>query len=541
MKVDLLNLNNELEIKKYPEVTSANILTSNSTEPDPEGLASYDLFGRPGTEDRKRIFGYINLNGKFLHPHIHYVIKRLNRNIDELIYGEADFYVRNGQLVKLKKGEEKPSGEKTGTGLEFLYNRWDELNFKPKKEDPQLTGTLKKLLHSVKKDDAFIDKMIVIPPFYRDVDMTNNRPHKLNILYKRLLTNAASLKSANALFTIFGTTSSHKKIQDTIDEIYNFFLDIVGGTKGFIHKYVMGKTTDYSARCVISMPKYDNERSTDSEVSFDRSAVPLATLIKSAAPFIIYGVRQIIRNTLSGSNFIWYKNEKGIIQNLELVDSWEEVLSQDYLTKLINLYYESFEHRLDTFMLKTKEKIKVPICLVIENDEVRILESNDQRTKELMLNNKIKPMNLTELFYMAAYDTCRDKACYVTRYPIEDYNNIAPTMMNIIPCNRTKKMSVNGTDYPHFPIILDGDKHDLTHVFTDTLRFPPILAPALGADFDGDMCSFQVCFTNEANIAAKQYLKSKLNVLNISGSTMRSFLDVSIGAAYCLTYRHPKP
>jgi hypothetical protein len=542
MRVDILNLNQELENKKYPEVTSSNIISYKSSEPDPQGLASYELFGRPGTQERKTTFGWINLYEKFLHPHCFYVLRRLQKNITECIFGEAEFYVWKGKLIKLKKGEEKPVNAKSGTGLKFLYNIWDELNWKPEKGQAQLTFIHRQFLHLLKKEEIFIDKMIVIPPFFRDIDMHNNRPHVLNVLYKRLITNASSLKQASVLFEVFGTTTAHKRIQETLNEIYENFLNIIGGTKGYIHKHLMGKSTDYSARCVISNARYDTEESGTNEVSFDRSAVPLATAIKAGAPFIVYGVRKIVERILSGSKFVWTKTEKGVVERTELADNYLDVISSDHINNLIDLYYSSYEHRLDLFLLPAKNGQKVPLYFSLDQNsqEGTLITSTTENVENIMLDKIIKPMNLTELFYLASYDTIRDKIVYVTRFPVEDQHNIYPSLMNVIPCNRVKKVVINGVVYPRFPITFDSDMNDLNHLFTDTLRLFPSNLPALGGDFDGDMVSIQMIFTNEANEAAKKYIYSKMNILNVANGTMRSFLDVSSWCIYGLTYKNEK-
>ena len=56
---------------RIPEVKNGVMFTSNSLEPDPDGLLSYVIFGAPGSVERKRSWGYIELVHKFVHPHIY--------------------------------------------------------------------------------------------------------------------------------------------------------------------------------------------------------------------------------------------------------------------------------------------------------------------------------------------------------------------------------------------------------------------------------------------------------------------------------------
>ena len=53
MDLDLLNVNQDIKDNGWLEVTSPKSFVSNTTELDPEGLFSVEIFGEPGTEDRK--------------------------------------------------------------------------------------------------------------------------------------------------------------------------------------------------------------------------------------------------------------------------------------------------------------------------------------------------------------------------------------------------------------------------------------------------------------------------------------------------------
>ncbi len=449
-------------------------------------------------------------------------------------------YIKNGALIKLKKGEEAPKEFPSGTGLNFLYKNWDKLDFKPKKDDAATTQTRKKFLSVLSKDEVWLSKVPVIPAFYRDVDMESKRKNDINVFYTKLISNAQVLKAGSALFDMYGMSSSHRKIQDILIELYEYFVTVIGGTRGFLHHYVMGKTTDYSARSVITMPKFNGNTPKEDEVSFTHAALPLAMAIKCGAPFIHYGVKKILEGILSGGNFIYYQNKTGKVERLELAPNVYDILSQSNMERLIDLYDESKEHRLDQFLLPTVGGKKVP-CLYLYNDKQnkdvdRIIFGTDPQMEDLILEEKIGAMTLTDLFYMAAENTLKDKIIYITRYPIETMQNIFPMHFNIIPCTHTEERIINGITYKRFPKKIPQGM-DLKHFFIDSIRFSPLYNASAGADFDGDMISIQMTFTDEANVAADKYLYSKTNLLNIAGGTMRTFSDVCAQSMFFLTYR----
>jgi DNA-directed RNA polymerase beta' subunit len=540
MKYDIENIEELVKNNNLKEVTSSNIWSTKTKEPDEKGIASYEIFGRPGTEDRKRSFAYISLNDYFIHPHVYNVLLRWNRNLRDLFSGYSQFYVKDGKLIKVKGDDEESKKYKTGTGTKFLYDVWSELNLKPNKNTMvDVTYERVYFLNSLPKDVIFITKWLVIPPFYRDVDMHSNTKNELNKLYCRIINNAVSIKTSQAMFAIFGTTPSHVKIQETLNEIYLSFIDMIGGTKGYIHKHIMGKTTDFAARCIISMAKYDGKTLLDSEVTFTHSCVPLSVIIKAAAPFIIYGVRKVIERILAGSDFI-YDLKDGKVNRIELHPKWVNYISSDNINKLIDLYYESQEHRLDHIMLPGMDNKKYPLYYISDTPEINV--DNKLSFDDMILEGKAKIMNLTELFYMAAYDTVKDKCIYTTRYPIESQHNIYPSLMNIIPCNKYEKRVVEGIEYPRFPILDKEQIKDipLRQLYTDTLIVHPSFLKALGGDYDGDMVSNQIAFTNEANAEAREYITSKTNIISPNGDTMREFSELANMGAFMMTYRYDK-
>lgn len=544
--VDILFCDKWVTDNRIPEVKKGTMFVTGSMEPDPEGLLSYEIFGTPGSIERKKSWGHIDLVNKFMHPHIYYDLCRYQALYKTLINGQDDFFVdpATGRMTAVTPKTPVPKGCDHGTGIRFLYRVWDKINFNYKNLKSSSTIMRLKLISSFKKEEIFITKLPVMPAFYRDMSSNNDRISEINTMYRKIINNASSLKSTSGMLEVFGVTSSDRKIQETINEIYNYFIDIVGGTKGFIHRNVMGKSTDYSARAVISMPNYDSNSVEETEVDFTKTAIPLSTVCKCFSPFIKYGIKQLVNTILNGSNFIFYLDPKTKkLTREELANNWMDDYESDEMDKLIQLYDTSYEYRLEPFCIRVKNEDigKVPLMWIDSNKSK--VEDLNSAVDESKINSKysIRPLTITEALYIAAYKTCSDKCMYITRYPIEDQHNIYPTLINIIPCTNTEKRIFMGEEFPKWPVLPDPNENDakaLNYIFVDTIRVFPTYLKALGGDFDGDQISTQGVFTEEANEACKKYITSKMNIVNVSGGTMREFAEVSMVGLYNLTYRH---
>ena len=533
MQIDLFDINKYIERYGCKEVTSSNIFSAKLTEPDPEGLGSYEIFGHPGSQARRETFGYISLHAKFVHPHVYNVLCSLSRAIQDLIFGEAKFYLEDGKLKRYNEGEKLPAKIPVGTGVDFLYLIYDKLDWESASSTSNARNMRVQLLKSLKKEEVFVDKVLVIPPFYRDVDMVKGSKNEINIMYSRILNMASMIRSSSGLFELQGITESHKGIQRSLNEIYDYFIGFVAGVHGFMHEHVMGKTTDYSARCVISTASLNEERAEDMEVTFHKSALPLAIAIKCFAPYIAHGVKNIVEQAMSGSKFI-NVIENGKTTRKALADHWEEAISSNYIYKLIEIYYNSREHRLDPYTVECADGTKVPLYYL--SSDYDLLGAGKEIDPSVLLSSiKFEPLNLTQLFYMAAMQTIQEKVVLITRYPIEDYHNIYPSRFNIMPCTKTVTKTIDGVLYPRWPDLSGATINNADKFFVDTLRIFPTYLKALGGDFDGDMVSVQGLFAEESVNEGIAYTHSVTNVVSIEGGTMRTILDLSQHTLFGLT------
>lgn len=506
--IDILDIDAYIEKFKLEEVTTSSMYSASSSEPHPDGILSYRIFGQPGTDQRRYVYGYINLNSKFIHPKVYASLISLKRDLyRDLINGVGAFTVENGELKRVVSDNNDfvmKKGEKVGTGIDFLYEIWDQLDFKPNPTQAQQTKETRTFLNLLKKKDVFVTKWLLIPAFYRDVDLSLSKRNEYNTFYIRLIELSSMVKANSLMFAMFSTSDAHKKIQATLNEIYNLFvIEKLGGTKGFVQQNVIGKTTDFAARLVASAPDYNVQNSSDAEVDFTHVAVPLYVALKTFLPFIAHEIRQFFRNYIGANKFIYvYDKTTKKRERYEIDPNYLEMLSIKNLQKRIDIYSNSRIHRIMPVTIKVLErKEELPLMFFdgegLVNSDIKSQMETDFELLPEKDSKKIKhlrPLNWTELFYIIAYKALKDKMTYITRFPIESHNSIYPAFMNIVPSRKFKKKFLFGEEYPRFPdfseIEIYGKPEDvpilkLNSLFPDTLRVHPAYMAQMGLDFDG--------------------------------------------------------
>ena len=191
MKIDLFDFEEFIKVNKLEEVTDPMLF--NNGAPSSEGLLSTDIFGNTSRE-RKVTYGYISLNGWFLHPFIYKLLKRMNRNFEHIVHATRKYIIDNtGTLVA--------DEEKGETGLIWLYNNWEKLDFK--KNNSLMRNERIDVLNSYKKNVLFTKYWLVMPAFYRDVNLQAVgkgeviKPHEINTIYSKIIRYASMLTNEN--------------------------------------------------------------------------------------------------------------------------------------------------------------------------------------------------------------------------------------------------------------------------------------------------------------------------------------------------------
>lgn len=423
-KIEQLDQNRLIKVNELKQITNP-VMFNAGNGPSSDGLLSNEIFGIT-KEERSGIFAYLDLNKKFIQPYYYKIWLKIDRNIRSCVYETQSFRINSdGYLVLDENGE---------TGIDFLVKNIEKINFKDTKKDV----LLKALMDGKKKNLIFTTKFIIIPPYYRDVE-TNSSGRvgvgEINKLYVNLMNNIRAL-SETVDYGLNVSGGVRGKIQDIMLEIYNWFTvgeSIVGGEHtgagifkkfGVMRRSVMSKTTDNSARLVLSSANINVNTKEDMMVNLDYSALPLSACCVVAYPFMIYELRQFFGNEFGGKlTYPYYVKKTGEVSQVELEDPLIE-FSDERFDKEINEYIYGWSNRLKPIYVPNKENI--PLTLRFKGYSI----TEEEYARGIRENGKVIERDLTwmDLLFICANRAVNGKVALITRYPVNKsaayYSNI---------------------------------------------------------------------------------------------------------------------
>lgn len=468
MKITLRDISKFIKVNNIQEITNPVIMNQGYVATN-DGLLSTDIFGT-SAKKRRRTYGYIDLHGHYLHPLVFKTLKRMDRRIDNICAGTARYNInKDGEIVEDDKG---------GTGLEWLYKNWDKIKWK--KNDSKIRNARVDFLNN-EKNKIFQQYEIVQPAFYRDININDTSGgkvsiHEINRPYTKLIRLASTLGTASDYNFVLENT--RYQIQLTLVEIYDYFKNKISGKRGIIRNNILGKSVDYGSRLVICAPHYDMNSYKDSPVDFYYTGIPLANCCSMAFPFLFGAIKNFLMNEFEyyGKYYPVWNNDKKKIDNV-VIDDPEGYFNDEMIEKLISKYINSYGERFDLIELPVKDyKKPVYLRLRISNSKTKPYDPNTCSGG--------RPCTLTDLMFIACENVCKDKHCYITRYPITDFMGIFTTRIRVMSTNNTIESYVNGDYYKFYPDVdLSMSKDDVSRYFIDVLRMQNSYLDAIGGDY----------------------------------------------------------
>lgn len=530
MKVWLLDNNTFIKVNGLQPITNP-IMFDKGNIPTPDGLFSTEIFG-VSTKDRKETWAYIDLQMHFLAPKVYMSLKRLNRNFESVVYGSKKYIIdKNGVLVQDDNG---------GTGLKWLYDNWEKIKFE--RNDSTSRNQRVELLTQNKKDVIFTKQWVVIPAFYRDVNLHsadgNPKVPEINDLYAKIIRNVNMIKESNDMDFMLAAITG--QTQDLLVDVYNLLKSKIEKKNGYIRKFLMGKSVDYCSRVVITATPYTADKPSDQYVDFYHTGVPLSHVCAEFTPFILHWLKRWFKQTMENNkNSMLALDSKGNEVIVKL-DNPEAYYNEERLEAKLSQFVKNPATRFDMVEVPVSNEEmkraglkKPPVAKFVG---YRML---GQTTMERDENTVIRPLTWTDLLYMAAVDVTSDKHIVITRYPYLDYNGSFISRIFVISTRDTQTMMVNGQLYKAYPVVdVNTSKEDMDSIFRDTVNIAPFYLKAMGADHDGDQITAKGVFSQEANDECERILMSKPNMLSLLGTGIRPIGNEASQTLYSMTKFH---
>lgn len=521
-KLEPLIPNKFIKANDLKEVSNP-IFFSRNNAPTPDGLLSNEIFGIT-KDERANTFAYIDLGKEvFMHP-LHYKIwARLDSKIKDIVHGIKKFTIDSkGQFVEDENGK---------TGIKFLKDNIDKIKIKST-ESSKRDRNIQFLMDN--KDTMFIEQMIVIPAYYRDVNTEGGYVGvgEINKLYNYLIIAVRALKDS-ADYGLTLSNSVRGRIQETILQIYAWFAmePNISKKKGIIRRANLSKTTDYSSRLVMSAPNLKVENLEDMMIDFDHSAIPLASVCTNFFPYMIFYIRRFFENEFAGTGEYQYIDKAGNLKRLNVKD-YQIEFSDERIKKEIDRFMFGYSNRFIPIQVPNKENKNV----YMQFKGYNISEEDFAKLKPNTTPLVTRDLTWCDVIFMAATEVTKDKMVLITRYPIDSYYNQFPTKIVVSSTKNTEPMIYNNTFVKNYPRIRQEDiGSNTSNTFVDTLQICNCYLGSIGGDYDGDQASVKSVFSIEANAELEKQLKSKAHYISLGGTNIMTASNEGLQALYNLT------
>lgn len=531
LQLEVLDVPLYIKQNELKEITNPTFF-SPSGAPTSDGLLSNEIFGMTQKE-RSGIFAYIDLGEYFIDPSCWKTLTKLDSKFKGIINGINKYIITpDGELVEDETGN---------TGIKWLKQNFGKIKFK-KTDSRTRDMRIKYIMHNYNKGRMFINKYIVIPPYYRDVNTTGKHTGvgQINTFYVNLLTAARALKENNDYGLSMADTTCYR-IQNTLKAIYDWFCgnsnsDIkdkgsgLGGKFGLIRAN-MGYTSDYSSRLVLSAPNLNTNSVDDLMVTIDKSAIPLAAVAADFYPFMMFHIRKFFENELQNATSYEFVNDNGEQVSIELAEDPMAYFNDDMIKDHLKKFVYSHDTRFIPVELPTKNTDHVYYMTFKGKrwDSVKDAELSSEPTLQ-------RPLTWVDVIYVAAIRATDGKQISFTRYPYDSYFNTIYTGIEVSTTKETEPIMLNGELYKFYPKIrLDDINAPSAQKFIDTMQISNLYLNGMGADYDGDMGQVKGSFFNETNQELANFTNSKANFINMACTNIRVSEKEAVQSLYNMT------
>lgn len=537
LSVELLDIDKFIKKNNLKEITNPTFFGT-SGKPTPDGLLSNEIFGITQA-DRAGIFAYIDLGDWFIDPSNYKCLIRLNRKIESVVKGVGKWAIdKDGQLV-----EDFENGK---SGIRWLKNNFDKLEFMKSKSSIR-DLRIKYIKHNYETGKLFINKYIVIPAYYRDVNTTGKYTGvgQINTLYVNLLVASRSLKENNDYgLSVADTTCA--RIQETLRAIYDWFCGNnnptlkdpgtgMAGKMGLIRRANMSYTSDYSSRLVLTAPELKAETMDDMMVNLDRSALPLAAAVADFYPFVLFHMRRFFENEFLNNTEYEIVTSEGEVKRVD-IENPMIAFSDDVLKAALKNFIHSYDNRIVPIQVPIKDpKYKNRrFFMVMKAYRYEDIKSDTMKNQvEPFLQ---RPLTWVDVIYQAAKKATDGKKMSFTRYPYDSYFNTIYTGIEVSSTKETEPLYVDGTYYRFYPKIrMEDILQPSSNKFVDTMQISNLYIGGMCADYDGDTGMAKGSFFKETNEELANFVDSKANYITLGCNNIRQSSGETIQTMYNLT------
>lgn len=506
------------KLQAVKPITVLDIFDGGTTNFHDEGLFSTIIFGRAGSIERDTRFSYIDLRVEIFHPLMYHELCSLKALYKGIMAGKA--YALWDDKEKDFVASDPTSGD---TGYYFFLKYWKQIKFKRTGSD--IRDDRIKFVDTY-RDKAMTSKVLVVPAGIRDLSFDESgRPKEgeVNELYRKLLSISNAVTTTNTGATAI-LDNSRMSMQNAFNTVYEFFENLIRGKGGFQQERWGSRRVYNGTRNVITAMKTSASKiGAINAPGHNNTVLGLYQTLKGTLPLskhlILNGYLKSVFNSADGYAMLTNKaslQRERIAVPPKIVDRWTTTAG---IEEVINSF-ENFDIRLKPIMV---EDHYLGLVYRGPDDTFRIF-GDITELPDTLDKQYVFPLSLCELLYVSGYRRWNKLGIYPTRYPVAGTGSIYPSTPYVVTTTKSElRRELNesweplGDDWvaPEYPTFERS-------AFSETMAVHPSRIGGLTADYDGDMCSANYVYTDNAVEEVWKRLNSAAAYIDPNGGLQAS-------------------
>lgn len=519
LKVTLLDVP-VARIKKMNEITETMIFTPSTKNFSPSGLYSTEIFGLPGSTARSNRIAYIDLKQDLIHPTVFKLLIKARSLYKDICKG-TKYAIFSPKLKDFVESDH----DKAETGYGFFLRHIDKLVVED--SGSATRDILNKLLNKF-RSNLTLRHLIVIPAGMRDYSEDEEgapTTDEINVIYRKIL--------SGAKFTINGDGSGRDVVsfgqQQNLQELSDYIDNLLFGKKKFINKRFLRRAVHFGTRTVATSQLNDfTWMNAPSMTRTDQTTVGLFQYLKGTILRSTYDIsngwfKEVFPSDESNMNLVDIKTLKSVSVPMD-TKFYRKYMTHDGLNKQINTLF-SKENRIAPITFNDKYFVGL---YYDDNNKVYLGQDIDD-FPDFIDKNKIQPLTLFLIAYLATYSNSTHTPCIPSRYPVLKEGGTFPSFVYLRATSKVKVVDViqprrEPVTYHSYPMFSTG--------FFNSMSLDSIYMDGLGLDFDGDKCSVNMLITKESEQEITKVLSQAKFYLSVSGtmqySASEAISDISL-------------
>lgn len=431
---------------KQKPVKALDIFDGPSRNLHEDGLFSQSIFGRPGSDERRTRFSYIDIKTTIFHPVIYRTLCSLKRFYGGILSG-AEY----AKWDPVAQDFVRASPIEGRTGFAFFLQHWKDIKFEPTK-----STTRDFSIKLIKKyaDKALTQYIVVGPAALRDIEIDGGRikEDEINTFYRKLLSISNTISEATIRQNPEIINIARFNLQLTFNQLYDYLERMVDGkSKLILGRWASRRVANGTRNVLTSIDSTSPVMGREDQVTVNHTMLGLYQFIKAILPVAQFHVRNgfVSKVFLEVNAPVSLVNQKTleaehVTLGPEHYDRW---MTQDGIESIFNAFAEeSIRHR----------PIEVDgrwLGLIYKGPDQTYRIFQDIRELPEGFDRKyVSPLTLAELIYLSIYEVANKYPILVTRYPIAGVGSIYPSMPYLkttVKAEIRRELREDFTPYPN--------------------------------------------------------------------------------------------